>query len=191
VHIQPVLNELFRYANRKDIQIWDPYYCDGAVKRHLETLGFQNVYHKNEDFYAVVESNKQPPHDVFLTNPPYSDDHIERLLKFLSTIEQPFCLLMPNWIARKKDFSSVIPKDLFYLSPIEPYSYFMPEWNERPEHVEQDGKTTPYMSSWYIHAGDRTDELMHKMNSLSKWNPKWVVAKTIKGLEWKIQRLRK
>jgi hypothetical protein len=190
-HIQPVLNELAKYANTKDVQIWDPFYCDGTVKSHLESFGFQNVHHKNEDFYAVVKSNKLPPHDVFLTNPPYSDDHIERLLKFLSTKEQPFCLLMPNWVARKKDYSNLMPKGLFYLSPIEPYCYVMPEWNERPEHVEQDGKTTPYLSSWYIHAGGRTDELMDKMNSLSKWNSKWVVAKTIKGLKWKIQKLRK
>jgi hypothetical protein len=92
-HIQPVLNELAKFTNAKAVQIWDAFYCDGTVKRHL------------------------------------------------------------------------VPKGLFYLL----CSYVMPEWSERPEHVEQDGKTaTPYLSSWYIHAGDRTDELMDQMSSLSK-----------------------
>jgi hypothetical protein len=189
-HIQPVILELSKYNSDDELKIWDPYYCDGSAKRHLELLGFTNVIHKNDDFYATIAAaNKIPSHNLFLTNPPYSDDHIERLLQFLSTHKQDFCLLMPNWVARKKDYRTLMTKDVFYLSPVQPYTYAMPEWNDRPEHVAEDGKTTPYLSSWYIHAGNNTEAIMNKMNSLARG--KWVVAKTIKGLKWKLQKLKR
>ena len=185
-HIQAVLLEL---SGKK---IWDPYYCDGSTKRHLESMGFEDVIHRNEDFYNIIKTKMIPQHDVFLTNPPYSDDHIERLLTFLTTQDysKPFCLLMPNWVARKKEFKSLLTKNVFYLSPVEPYTYAMPDFAIRPEHVGTDGKTTPYLSSWYIHAGSMhgTEALLNKLSGRS--SKQWVVAKTIKGLKWKIQKLK-
>lgn len=35
------------------LRIYDPYYCNGAVVRHLAALGFPNVYNCNEDFYLM------------------------------------------------------------------------------------------------------------------------------------------
>jgi hypothetical protein len=190
------------------MRIWDPYYCDGATKRHLQALGFKNVIHENKDFYKLIEHEATiPDHDVFLTNPPYSDDHIERLLTFLNnntnhddnnvSSSTPFCLLLPNWVARKKEYKTLLShKTVFYVSPLEPYGYRMPSWNthHRPEHVGEDGRTTPYLSSWYVHAGTRTEalvtKLLHQQQEQRK-NPQgrgWVVARTIKGLKWNIQK---
>jgi hypothetical protein len=39
---------------------------------------------QNEDFYAAMDSGACPQHDVLLTNPPYSDNHVERLLRWAS-----------------------------------------------------------------------------------------------------------
>ena len=38
------------------LQIYDPYFCNGAVARHLAKLGFPLCYNRNEDFYAVLAS---------------------------------------------------------------------------------------------------------------------------------------
>ena len=212
------------------MRIWDPYYCNGATKRHLQALGFNNVIHENQDFYKLIECKATiPDHDVFLTNPPYSEDHIERLLTFLNTnnikiddgdgdpthdnnalsSSRPFCLLLPNWVARKKEYKTLLShKTVFYVSPVEPYGYQMPSWNtpQRPDHVGEDGRTTPYLSSWYIHAGIQTEALVTKLLHQQQERRKtsgvshkeqrqranstrgWVVARTIKGLKWNIQK---
>ncbi|KAI2502661.1 hypothetical protein MHU86_11786 [Fragilaria crotonensis] len=246
-HIRDVLLRLFgsdhgRGDMTSTIKIWDPYYCDGAVQRHLIALGFPNVLNENKDFYKLIETNQIPDHDVFLTNPPYSDDHIERLLTFLNKTPmnhkdddgnddgddlsscKPFCLLLPNWVARKREYKTLMSnRTVFYLSPIQPYTYVMPAWNGRddntnnnnndepakntdvdggtnksgrPDHVGDDGLTTPYLSSWYISAGSnlKTEALLQQLQQVTSSSSskngrnEWVVAKTIKGLKWKIQK---
>lgn len=235
-HIAPVLTAIAKHLNihpASNLRIWDPYYCDGTVKQHLTTLGYPNVINDNVDFYKCIQksNNKEgssiPPHDVLVTNPPYSGDHIERLLQFVCSSRnnnKPFCLLMPNWVARKTDYKDIInfgksesssgksiksndnndttaadvKNGLFYLSPLEPYTYTMPTWNReddhRPTHVSQEtGHTTPYLSSWYICLKDdvMTCSLEKQMDVIAKRQkpqPAFVVAKTIKGLKWKIQK---
>lgn len=200
-HIQPVLQHISKQINVPPCQlrIWDPYYCDGTVKRHLSFLGFDNVINQNSDFYQRIQDNDIPPHDIIVTNPPYSENHIEKLLHFVTTkSEKPFCLLMPNWVARKTEYKSLTgdaTDHLLYLSPIQPYTYTMPSWNTKPEHVQETGETTPYLSSWYISFSDTaTMATMEKrLDSIAKRQrpPVWVVAKTVKGLKWKIQKANK
>ncbi|EED91738.1 predicted protein [Thalassiosira pseudonana CCMP1335] len=199
-NVQPVLEMMAKHLHVQPsmLRIWDPYYCDGTVKQHLASLGYDRVINENFDFYKRVEDNTIPEHDVLLTNPPYSGDHIERLLKFVTTVnDKPFCLLMPNWVARKKEYKSIIGKtNLFYVSPIEVYTYAMPTWNSKPEHVDEEtGKTTPYLSSWYVSLrsnSEATSRIENKLDSIAKRQqpPVWVVAKTVKGLKWKIQKVK-
>ena len=192
------------------MRVWDPYYCDGAVKRIFTQMGFDNIIHDNADFYQLIENNTNiPPHEVLVTNPPYSDDHIHRLLEFVVGTEivnqRPVCLLLPNWVSRQPDYEGrfVNPvgqkqHELFYLSPLEPYTYTMPSWvhqKDRPEHVGASGKTTPYLSSWYLVvpsslSGDSS--FLEKMDAVAKQQkPKaWVVARTVKGLKWKMEKAR-
>jgi hypothetical protein len=277
--------------NNNDVMIWDPYYCDGAVVRHLHSLGFTNVWHENCDFYATIRSSLSddngsystsssgggilPDYDIFVTNPPYSDDHIDKLFgslngttgaigttttntttttsttatatatssgtasavtaavaKIRATRKQkPFCLLLPNWVARKRNYRellSSVSDQVVYLSPVIPYTYQMPAWNHHPsplsppptpppdavtkmttatsttttipDHVTRaNGATTPYLSSWYIYGLSETQ--FDELNALSNRHHRrhhgrptddcWVVAKTIKGLKWKIQQKQK
>jgi hypothetical protein len=42
-----------------------------------------------------------PPFDVLITNPPYSDDHINRLFEFVTQCNKPYFLLMPNFVYTK------------------------------------------------------------------------------------------
>lgn len=72
----------------------------------------------------------------------------------------------------------------------------MPSWNAKPKHVDEDGKTTPYLSSWYISMGEDEvvlDKMEKKLDGIAKRQETkdWVVAKTVKGLKWKIQKVNK
>ena len=210
------LNEFLRIylrENTKDrtpTRIWDPYYCDGSMKRIFEDLGFPSdmILHENKDFYKLIATpDTIPHHSMLVTNPPYSDDHIDRLLEFCITREVshevPCCVLLPNWVSRRPTYSSTVVKpalaaqyEIFYLTSAQPYTYTMPSWvssNDRPGHVLDDGHTTPYLSSWYIFvppspAASRRSYL-ERMDALSKEiSASWVVAKTAKGLKWKIDK---
>jgi hypothetical protein len=88
-----------------ELVIYDPYYCAGGTKRNLALIGFTNVINRNEDFYQVVEEERVPEHDVLLTNPPYSGDHIEKCVTFaaenLAAYGRPYLLLLPSYVIHK------------------------------------------------------------------------------------------
>ena len=190
------------------MRVWDPYYCDGEVKRIFTEMGFTNIIHENADFYKIIESKNIPPHEVLVTNPPYSEDHIHRLLEFVVGTEivnqRPVCLLLPNWVSRQPDYEErfVNPVgqnqyELFYLSPLEPYTYTMPSWvhhKDRPEHVGTSGETTPYLSSWYlvVPSSFSCNSFLERMDAVAKQQTlkAWVVARTVKGLKWKMKKVR-
>lgn len=64
------------------LKIYDPFYCAGNVRGHWLTNGFPNFINECEDFYEVMKSRRVPQHDVLVTNPPYSGDHIQRIFHF-------------------------------------------------------------------------------------------------------------
>ena len=35
------------------LKIYDPYYCNGRVSNHLQSLGFSSVYNRKEDCYQI------------------------------------------------------------------------------------------------------------------------------------------
>ena len=89
----------------RDLVIYDPYYCAGGTKRSFAALGYERVINENEDFYAVVREGRVPAHDVLVTNPPYSADHVERCLTFaaenLERRGRPYFLLLPSYVVHK------------------------------------------------------------------------------------------
>ena len=91
-------------SNKEKLKVWDPYYCEGSVVRHLGRLGFSNVRNANEDFYATVAEGREPAFDVLVTNPPFSGDHMERFLAYLATLTKPWLALMPQFVAQKRYF---------------------------------------------------------------------------------------
>lgn len=132
-------------AGPSGLRIWDGFYCAGAVKRHLASLGFPGVHNENEDFYDRCSKQEDcPAFDVFLTNPPFSADHLERLfggfLRNLTlrtngfTDRKPWFVLCPDYTARKPFFFK-LKEDMvaaglsppFYLGPSrEAYSFTAP-----------------------------------------------------------------
>ncbi|KAL7539951.1 hypothetical protein ACHAXR_009741 [Thalassiosira sp. AJA248-18] len=159
-HIAPLLNFLAHRLGKKpsDLEIYDPYYCAGGIVRHLNNLGFHKVYNKCEDFYEVIEQNRIPSHDVVLTNPPYSGDHFDKLLAFLSQNKKPSFLLLPEHFSNNK--SSLYSPDKFcFMAPQERYHYWTPE-GMRPEQEKKKRKqhrnlvlgsrNSPFASHWFL-----------------------------------------
>eukprot|EP00041_Stephanoeca_diplocostata_P027941 m.779964 g.779964 ORF g.779964 m.779964 type:complete len:223 (+) comp23280_c1_seq2:393-1061(+) len=95
---------------RTSLRIYDPYYCDGSVIEKLGSLGFKNVINRCEDFYANIEHGTVPDHDVLVTNPPYSADHMERILKFCATENgcKPWLVLMPHFVYTKNYYGKTL-----------------------------------------------------------------------------------
>ena len=148
--------------DRSSLAIYDPYYCAGAMKAHLAALGFSNVRNDNVDFYEAQKAGALPPHDVLVTNPPYSGDHVGRLLDFCRRhAGTPYLLLMPNYVAAKADFADRLrgadgerPAP-FYVCPRKRYCYWTPKAmrakDKQQGHVSALGhRTSPFASFWYV-----------------------------------------
>lgn len=54
------------------------------------------VHNKNEDFYATVQAGAVPEHDVLITNPPFSGQHMGSILKHCATSGKPWLLVSPR-----------------------------------------------------------------------------------------------
>lgn len=150
---------LFRVAlalkKPKDkLRIYDPYFCEGSVTKHLARLGFTNVHNANEDFYKCIDDGTIPEHDVLLTNPPYSGDHFRRILSFCGASKKPWLLLLPNFVCRKQYYQPAIGGDgvspLFLIpDPLKPYRYWAPGRKGFEERNLAKG-TTPFETFWYV-----------------------------------------
>jgi len=147
--------------NPASLKIYDPFYCAGAVLVHLKKLGFESVYNKCEDFYAVVKRGKVPSHDVVVTNPPYSGDHVERLLKWCRSNQKPFLLLMPGYFCNKPYYDLALggPAEagsMLYLCPKKRYAYWTPKGLRDSDRVQAQhsgsggNRTSPFVSLWYL-----------------------------------------
>ena len=152
----------FARKRTSELTIYDPYYCDGSVVRNLEKLGFSNVYNKKEDCYKIwSSSDRYPEYDVLITNPPYSADHIERLIKHITSPQlasRPWFLLMPTWVHKKEYYSSVLESagiKPFYLIPKKGRRYvYLPPKNFRTKTASDvHKKSSPFMSMWYVYGG--------------------------------------
>lgn len=147
--ILPLLSSLARHNQKTlaDLLVYDPYFCEGSMVERLNSLGVEKVYNKKEDFYAILASRSTPPHDVLITNPPYSQDHMERLFRYVSSSSKPYCLLLPNYVYMKDYvFRSPHISKLFFLVPTTRYLYTTPKGRRQ----QKSGKfTSPFPSFWY------------------------------------------
>jgi hypothetical protein len=109
--------------DNSSLAIYDPYFCEGSVIGRLQSLGFENVYNKREDFYHAIEQNRVPPYDILITNPPYSTDHMERLLRYCETSNKPWLLLLPNYVYMKEYFQPMRRLNPFFISPLKSRRY--------------------------------------------------------------------
>lgn len=152
-HIVPFLDLLANRLTKSPdkLRIYDPYYCAGAVVRHLKELGFPRVYNQPDDFYQIISTKKLPLHDILITNPPYSGDHFDKLKRFLATHNKPHLLLLP-------DHFEVETARYVFVKPKERYHYWTP-LGMRPEEDSKKRKhrnlmlgnrNSPFPSKWCL-----------------------------------------
>lgn len=161
--VEPFLFWLARGMKKKkeDLKIYDPYFAEGTCTKHLSRLGFLQVYNKNEDFYRVLASGATPLHDVVVTNPPFSGDHIERIMDFCVNTNggRPWLLLLPAFVCKKKTFAPLIgSRGTLFLLPAKKYSFWSPGRSfvtgPGKQSSEEDGKATaPFECMWFIWLG--------------------------------------
>jgi len=154
-HITNVLETVCKQLgkSKENLVIYDPYYCKGSVVSNLADLGYTNVINRNVDFYT----HPLKEFDVIVTNPPYSDDHPERLLQFCVSSGKPWLLLVPNWVYTKPYYiksTSQLAQKPFYIAPKKRYTYLTPKGLRK----DDDGKTSPFVTFWFTHCGSFTNQ---------------------------------
>lgn len=202
MHITPLLQMLAKHWSKQPAQLglWDPYFCKGGMVKCLAGLGFQKVHNVNEDFYAVIESGKLPDHDVLISSPPYSGDHLERCLRFCAGSKKSWCLLLPNWVQSRPYFKEVLGEKaarVFFISPVERYTYWMPldlvTGCSKPDWVGQDGGTSPYDSTWFVYLSTNlpAKKIIATLEKHVSAKKEWVVAQTLKAARYKVKNMKK
>ena len=133
---------------RSETRIYDPYYCDGAAKRHLSELGFSNAKNDKVDFYTT-KAYKDPAnttHDIVVTNPPFSEDHKERCLRWALATRKPFALLLPAYVVERRWFREACGDARpFFVAPAERYGFDHP--------LGAGADNSPFFSVWVVDSG--------------------------------------
>ncbi len=146
--VAPALDALVAKP-RAQTRIYDPYYCDGAAKRHLQELGFTNVKNDKVDFYATkaYEDPSNTTHDVVVTNPPFSEDHKERCLRWALATRKPFALLLPAYVVERRWFREAFGDEArpFFVAPAERYGFNHP--------LGAGADNSPFFSVWVVDSG--------------------------------------
>eukprot|EP01035_Chromulina_nebulosa_P017655 gene17655-23242_t len=150
-HISSILTVIAAQINKSAdvLQIYDPYYCEGSVKERLASHGFKNVYNEKEDFYEKLLNNAIPDFDVLVTNPPYSGNHIEKLLSYCVGLKKPFLLLLPNYVYMKDCYKNLIgynSNQCIYIAPCKRYLYSTPKGRRQKKSSKY---TSPFPTFWY------------------------------------------
>lgn len=170
---EDIVNFLQAYKGKPQskLSIYDPYFCNGAVVRNLASLGFGNVYNRKEDCYEVWKTpSKIPSHDILITNPPYSDDHIEKLISHVTSPafgQRPWFLLLPQFVHKKEYFLRLTANiQPFYLVPKKRYVYLPPPSFREAKKSDVHKKSSPFVSMWFIWGG--TNSQNHQWLALAK-----------------------
>jgi hypothetical protein len=68
-----------------------------------------------------------PQHDVVVTNPPYSGDHVERLAAFVVANRKPALVLVPDYFATRSFYAATLGSlQPLCLKPNKQYHYWTP-----------------------------------------------------------------
>lgn len=189
--IFPVMRHVMTMRNNtssspKEWTVYDPYYCNGRTSRLLtQELGIGHVVHEKRDFYVDILNDTLPAnYDIFMTNPPYSDDHKQKCIQFcINNVwlenRRPFFLLMPCYVASRHYYRKMISTaesvstsggtavliedDIMYVIPSVPYKY------DHPEGTGYD--VSPFDSLWFCCIGrENIASFKHELLSSSSTN---------------------
>ncbi|CAM9786427.1 unnamed protein product [Pylaiella littoralis] len=198
--ISPLLLELAAGLGKtpQELVIYDPYYCQGSTIVRLASLGFPRVHNRKEDFYEVVKNGNIPEHDVVVTNPPFSGEHVSKILSFCTREgAKPWFLLLPNYVYLKDYYESSLGRRPgrgatlpFYLTPPKRYTYYSPA-GSRLKVKSSERKTSPFNTFWYIRLGDGgvTSKILQSYDAVSRKaesDARCCVARTTQQIPYKM-----
>jgi len=119
--------DVLQFINKRE-KLWLPFYNDGACKKILNDLSYNNIVHINKDFFNYDISDA-----LVIDNPPYSIK--EKIIKKLYTGRR-FSLLLPLDTMERKYMKKYL--DGFQLViPAYRYSYMTNK------------KQPPFKSCWF------------------------------------------
>ncbi|CAB1111061.1 unnamed protein product [Ectocarpus sp. CCAP 1310/34] len=198
--ISPLLSALAAELGKppQDLVIYDPYYCQGSTVGRLASLGFPRVHNRKEDFYEVIKNGNIPEHDVVVTNPPFSGEHVPKILEFCARQgAKPWFLLLPNYVYLKDYYEPSLGRCSgqgatrpFYLTPPKRYMYYSPQ-GSRLKVKSSNRKTSPFNTFWYIRLGDGavTSKILQSYDAASRKldiNARCCVARTTQQIPYKM-----
>ena len=128
------------------------------MKDNLKAVGFPRVHNVPVDCYKTWSTGiGYPEFDILVTNPPYSDDHIPKLLRHVCSRNfgsRPWLLLLPTWVHKKGYFKSLVTVPCFYIVPKKRYVYHPPKQFRAKKNSDVHKKSSPFISMWYVWGGD-------------------------------------
>ena len=176
------------------LSVYDPYYCRGGVK-HLASLlpEGSTVHNEPEDFYKVKREGRCPDHDVLLTNPPYSKDHIRRAVDYCVSRKAPWLMLLPHNVMLRDWFQGVVSRDVsppMFLCPHQRYS-FDPAANlaTGDSATAIPSKHVPFVTIWFI--GGLSAEARSRLLAAWERSDRGKAAKLAQTVEEMPRRIRK
>lgn len=145
------------------VQIYDPYYCQGGVKRRLGRLGFEKVYNENVDFYKAIAESQVPDFDVLVTNPPFSERrHLATALEFAVQCGKPWLMILPVHTVFEDNFTEIsgnltsAGQPPFFVVPDKKYQFKTPAPLPPPPTENRPsvrGRSRISHTIWTIHGG--------------------------------------
>jgi hypothetical protein len=120
------------FQNLKTSAIWMPFYYDGQCARHLRSLGFTHVIHRQEDFFALVnDPSFMRSVDLIWDNPPYTGAALKtKIFEALVACGKPFVMLLPSSILHSKLLQDML--DPRYIQCIVPRRVEVRKTNQVP-----------------------------------------------------------
>ena len=139
----------------KKLKIYDPYYCAGAIKKTWADSGFPECINDNLDCYQTWKDQNEKPHDVIITNPPFSGEHKDWCLEYCVASKKPWLVLLPGYCASKNYFDSRCGKiQSIFLVPNSTYSFTHPEGTGYND--------SPFYSIWMGSFGEYHDRVVEQ-----------------------------
>jgi hypothetical protein len=105
----------------KEAVIWDPFYCDGLMRKQLVAIGHddEKIIHEQVDFFTLDEF---PNYDVLISSPPFSK--MRWILPYIAATNKRFALLTNlNSIASNYFRSAMRGKEIQIICPQRPVRF--------------------------------------------------------------------
>ena len=108
------------HLKEKDFEVWDPCYHDGMVASTWKRVGI-SVLHTRDNFWTTWPQTVTK-RTVIVTNPPFTLEWLEPFFSFLTTLDQPFLIILHNTAPNRLYFGKYLHDRIKRKSELEIFS---------------------------------------------------------------------